>query len=201
MLNLLDYRRHVNDLYRAVRQANGDPSAWATFHRAKDDLFRSHPQSALDGAQKAVFTGLKYYDYDAAFRVVARVNTAVEPETLDIELGDDGHFSMNRFAQATLTLPTGTGTLSLFWITGYGGGVFLPFGDATNRHTTYGAGRYLYDTIKGADLGATLDEIVLDFNYAYNPSCAYNPRWVCPLAPPENRLLFPIPAGEMNYSS
>jgi uncharacterized protein len=200
MLDLLDYRRRVTNLYHTVREANGDPAAWAAFHLAKDALFRTHPQSALDAAQKAAFTGLNYFPYDPAFRVSARVDSAVEPETFDIELGDDGHFSIGRFGQVTFTLPTGTGTLSLFWITGYGGGVFLPFGDATNRETTYGAGRYLYDTIKGADLGATLDEIMLDFNYAYNPSCAYNPRWVCPLAPPENRLMFPIPAGEMNYT-
>jgi uncharacterized protein len=200
MLDLLDYRRRVTDLYRAVREANGDPAAWTAFHAAKDDLFRSHPQSALDDAQKTAFSGLKYFSYDPAFRVIAHVDSAVEPEILDIELGDDGHFSMQRFGQVTFTLPTGSGILSLFWITGYGGGVFLPFGDASNRHTTYGAGRYLYDTIKGADLGATLDELVLDFNYAYNPSCSYNPRWVCPLAPPENRLSFPIPVGEMNYS-
>jgi uncharacterized protein (DUF1684 family) len=90
--------------------------------------------------------------------------------------------------------------LSLFWINGYGGGLFLPFGDTTNRQTTYGAGRYLYDTIKGADLGTSRTEVVLDFNFAYSPSCAYNPRWVCPLAPPENRLPFPVPAGEMIFT-
>jgi uncharacterized protein len=199
MLDLLDYRRRVTNLYRLVREANGDPAAWTAFHLAKDALFREHPQSALDSAQKAAFSGLKYYGYAPAFRVTALVDTDVEPETLDVELGDDGHFTMRRFGKVTFTLPSGTGTLSLFWITGYGGGLFLPFGDSTNRHTTYGAGRYLYDTIKGADLGAGLKEIMLDFNYAYNPSCAYNPRWVCPLAPPQNRLPFPIPVGEMNY--
>ena len=89
----------------------------------------------------------------------------------------------------------------LFWIAGYGGGLFLPFGDVTNGRQTYGGGRYLYDTIKGADLGATLDEMVLDFNYAYHPSCHYNPRWVCPLAPPESKLPFPILAGEKSWLS
>jgi uncharacterized protein (DUF1684 family) len=85
----------------------------------------------------------------------------------------------------------------VYWIAGYGGGLFLPFRDATNASTTYGGGRYLYDTIKGADLGAGNDELVLDFNYAYHPSCCYNPRWVCPLAPPQNRLSFAVEAGEM----
>ena len=144
---------------------------------------------------------IESYDYDPAYRVVATVDTNVEPDVLTIELGEDGHFSTLRFGQVTFTLPAGTGRLSLFWITGYGGGVFLPFGDASNRHTTYGGGRYLYDTIKGADVGAGLEEIVLDFNYAYNPSCAYNPRWVCPLSPPENRLPFPVVVGEMAFGS
>jgi uncharacterized protein (DUF1684 family) len=196
MLDLLDYRRRVTEMYRAVREGNGSPAACAHFRQQRDDLFRTHPQSALDEEQKRTFTGLPYYDYDPGFRVVARVDTNVEPAILHVELGDDGSFEYRRFGQVIFDLPTGSGRLSLFWITGYGGGLFLPFGDATNRQTTYGAGRYLYDTIKGADLGSTLTEIVLDFNYAYNPSCAYNPLWVCPLAPPENCLPFPIPAGE-----
>jgi uncharacterized protein (DUF1684 family) len=88
--------------------------------------------------------------------------------------------------------------LSLFWLTGYGGGLFLPFRDATNGTQTYGAGRYLLDTAKGADLGSgsAPGTIVIDFNFAYQPSCAFYPQWSCPLAPPENRLEQPIEAGE-----
>lgn len=199
MLDLLDYRRRVTELYTAVRAAAGDPAACTAFRRAKDDLFRTHPQSALDAAHKTSFSGLHYTPYDAAYRVVVRVDTQVEPEVLKVELGEDGHFSYRRFGKVTFSVPSGTGRLSLFWIMGYGGGLFLPFGDASNRHSTYGGGRYLYDTIKGADLGAGLEEMVLDFNYAYNPSCAYNPRWVCPLSPPENRLPFSIGVGELAF--
>jgi uncharacterized protein (DUF1684 family) len=72
----------------------------------------------------------------------------------------------------------------------------LPFQDRTNGQSTFGGGRYLYDTIKGADLGVRSTEMVLDFNYAYNPSCAYDERWVCPLSPPENHLTIEIQAGE-----
>ncbi|MBZ0282311.1 MAG: DUF1684 domain-containing protein [Anaerolineae bacterium] len=196
MFDLLDYRRRVSTLYAAVRQANNPQSAWVDFRQERDSLFASHPQSALDAAQKAVFTGLRYYDYDPVFRVIAQIDTNVNPDVLDVDLGDDGHFQYKRIGQVHFTLPTGSGTLTLFWIMGYGGGLFLPFGDTTNRHATYGAGRYLYDTIKGADLGTQDDRIVLDFNFAYNPSCSYNSRWVCPLALSENRLPFPIPAGE-----
>ena len=87
----------------------------------------------------------------------------------------------------------------MFWVLGYGGGVFLPFKDATNGPETYGGGRYLLDTIKHADLGSEDERLVLDFNYAYNPSCAYNPRWHCPLSPPENTLPVEIRAGEKSY--
>ena len=196
MLDLLDYRHKIFELYRDIRALGDDPAGRIKFQQVKDEIFRTHPQSALNDEQKSAFSGLQYYDYDPAYRVIAKVDLNVEPETLTIELEGDGRFSYRRFGKVTFTLPTGTGSLSLFWINGYGGGIFLPFGDATNRQTTYGAGRYLYDTIKGADLGATLDSLVLDFNYAYNPSCAYNERWVCPLAPRENRLSFPIPVGE-----
>lgn len=197
MLNLLDYRRRVNEMYRLIRDSDDPAATREMFRMMRDDLFRSHPQSPLNDDQKASFSGLHYYDYDPAYRVIATVDTTVEPETLEYALGEDGVMRCTRFARVNVTLPTGTGSLSLFWINGYGGGVFLPFGDATNRQTTYGAGRYLYDTIKGADLGASQREIVLDFNFAYNPSCAYNPRWVCPLAPPENRLPLSVPVGEM----
>jgi uncharacterized protein len=199
MLDLLDYRRRVSELYQQVRAANGDPAAWDRWRQVRDDLFRHHPQSALDEAQKAAFAGLLYYDYDPAFRVVAPVSHDVEEKVYAGEIGADGHIAYKRFAQVSFDLPTGSGTLSLFWIMGYGGGVFLPFRDTTNQVTTYGAGRYLYDTIKGADLGAAQTEIVLDFNYAYYPSCAYHPRWVCPLAPPENHLGFPVTAGEQGW--
>jgi hypothetical protein len=151
----------------------------------------------LDGKQKSQFKGLRYYGYDPEFRVVAPIDTDVEPEEYHVDLGQDGELHYRRFGQVTFSVPTGTGTLSVFWITGYGGGLFLPFGDTTNNDATYGAGRYLYDTIKGVDLGTKDGHLILNFNFAYNPSCAYNPRWVCPLAPPENKLDFPIPAGEM----
>jgi uncharacterized protein (DUF1684 family) len=89
------------------------------------------------------------------------------------------------------------GELTIYWLGGYGGGLFLPFGDATNGTTTYGGGRYLLDSIKGADLGQVEDgRMILDFNFAYNPSCAYSPRWSCPLAPARNKLPGGVMAGE-----
>ena len=97
-----------------------------------------------------------------------------------------------RFALARF----GDQELELFWLEAYGGGLFLPFRDATGGSETYGGGRYLLDTVKGADLGTEEGRVVLDFNFAYNPSCAYDPKWACPLSPPANRLAVAVRAGE-----
>jgi uncharacterized protein (DUF1684 family) len=201
VLDLLDYRRRVGEMYQFIRERGTDSvEAQSRFRSVRDELFKFHPQSPLDDDQKKAFTGLCYYSYDVGFRVVAQVDTDVEQRTYDIDLGDDGGFRIRQFAQVAVELPTGSGVVALFWIDAYGGGVFLPFRDATNGAETYGGGRYLYDTIKGADLGTCDGQIVLDFNYAYHPSCAYNARWVCPLAPPQNTLEYPVPAGEMLLS-
>ena len=200
MLDLLEYRRTVSELYMHVRQHHADKTAYQTWRATRDTLFKTHSQSALDDNQKAVFNGLQYYDYDPAYDVVGEFSADVEPKEYHVDVGDDGEVHYKRIGKVTFTVPTGTGTLSVFWITGYGGGVFIPFGDTTNKVTTYGAGRYLYDTIKGADLGKRDGKLVMNFNYAYNPSCSYNYRWVCPLAQPESKLDFDIPVGEKLWS-
>ncbi len=196
MLALLDYRRTVSELYATVRQYDANQAIYSTWCDTRNTLFATHPQSALDDEQKAKFEGLLYYEYDPSYDVVGDFNPDVEPKEYRIDVGDDGEVHYKRIGEVTVTLPTGTGTLSVFWIMGYGGGVFIPFGDTTNKVTTYGAGRYLLDTIKGADLGMREGKLIMNFNYAYNPSCSYNYRWVCPLAPPESKVDFDIPVGE-----
>ena len=196
MLDLLDYRRTVSELYATVRANNANDIIYHTWVATRDDLFANHPQSALDDEQKTNFMGLYYYEYDPAYDVIGEFNPDVEPKEYHVDVGDDGKIHYKRVGEVSFTLPTGTGTLSVFWIMGYGGGIFIPFGDATNKQTTYGAGRYLYDTIKGADLGQRNNKLIMNFNYAYNPSCSYNYRWVCPLAPPESKVDFEIPVGE-----
>jgi uncharacterized protein (DUF1684 family) len=96
-------------------------------------------------------------------------------------------------------LPVG-GSLDVWRLQTYGGGIFLPLRDGTAGRPggSYGGGRYLLDTIKGADLGSDPSgSLVLDFNFAYNPSCAYDPAWACPLAPLGNIVTVPITAGEL----
>jgi uncharacterized protein len=199
-MDLLDYRRSVAELYAAVRQGTHDPLAsWLAFRSDRDALFRAHPQSALSEAQKHSFDGLRYYDYDPAFRFLLPIDPDVEPVVFEIALEHDGVVRIQRFGRVSFQIGGQAVALSLFWILGYGGGIFVPFRDQTNSAGTYGGGRYLLDTIKHADLGHVDGRLVIDFNFAYNPSCAYNSRWHCPLAPAENRLPIAIPAGEQDF--
>lgn len=198
MLDLLDYRRRVTEMYHFIREHGTDaPESCSTFRATRDDLFALHAQSPLTPEQRDRFVGLRYHDYDPAYRVVVPLDTKVEAKRFSLDLGEDGTAILRLFARVNFELPNGAGSLGVYWIEGYGGGVFMPFRDATNGQESYGGGRYLYDTIKGADLGATRNSVVLDFNYAYHPSCAYNPAYVCPLAPPQNALDFRVEAGEM----
>ena len=158
-------------------------------------MFRTHPQSPLDLPARTSFKGLSYFDYDPKLRLSARVRGR-PGERFEVQTSTGEQMAMRRFGIVELEW----GTLDVFWIDVYGGGVFIPFRDATSGSTTYGGGRYLLDTIKGADLGMTeRGELVLDFNYAYHPSCHYDPRWSCPLAPRESWLTVPIEAGERAY--
>lgn len=196
-LDLLDYRRRVYALYVRARQfALSDPAAaHAVWRDERDDLFRSHPQSALEDADRAGFTGLRYFPYDPAYRFSAPVRP-LPPERFAVETSDGAAMAMLRFGAVDLPV----GTLEVYWIDVYGGGVFIPLRDGTSGNGTYGGGRYLLDTVKGADLGSTAaGELVLDMNFAYHPSCHYSPRWSCPLAPPANRLAARIEAGEMSW--
>jgi uncharacterized protein (DUF1684 family) len=194
-LDLLDWKRRVFALYADVR-ANDDPeAAWRHWRDVRDELFRSHPQSPLPEAARAEFGQLDYFDYDPAFRVVAPLRDLdAPPRPLDASGG--GSLLFRPFATAAFELAGEPLTLEVYWLEGYGGGVFLPFRDTTSGSETYGAGRYILDTVKGADLGGCKDTLVIDFNFAYNPSCSYDPGWVCPLAPPANRLPLRIAAGE-----
>ena len=193
---LWDWRRRVAELYGQVR--GSEPrAAWQLWRTTRDALFRNHSQSPLEPAQRAGFAGLAYFDYDARLRVAVSLAPAPGREPLRIDLGRDGVISLTAFAQTSGLAEGFGGELTLYWIEGYGGGVFLPFKDATSGAETYGGGRYLLDTLKGADLGSTDDgRAILDFNFAYQPSCSYSEQWVCPLAPSENFLPAAIRAGE-----
>ena len=186
VLDLLDWKRRVFALYAEVRAERDPELAWERWCEVRAMLFREHPQSPRPG-----YGGLATFDYEPSLRFLAEVVPA-EPERRAIGSSGDEPVWFTRFATARF----GGHELELYWLDAYGGGVFLPFRDATAGSETYGAGRYLLDTVKGADLGAVDGRLVVDFNFAYHPSCAYDPKWACPLSPPANRLDVPIRAGE-----
>jgi uncharacterized protein (DUF1684 family) len=138
---------------------------------------------------------LEYFHYDPYYRSEVKVEPSVERV---LEMSHSGHGSTT-FLPIGRVILAGLGiddTLALFWLDAYGGGLFLPFVDSTCGATTYGGGRYLLDTAKGADLGSRDGRLILDFNYSYHPSCVYSDEWSCPLAPQSNRLMIDIGAGE-----
>jgi uncharacterized protein len=200
-LDLVEWRRRVGDLYRL-----SGPDALARFRRGRDELFRAHPQSPLSATAQANFRGLRYFDSNPALRVRARLEPMDPGDPLDIDTGgEDGVITYRRAGQLRFDISGQPCRLTVFGLVAYGGGLFLPFRDETSGRETYGGGRYLFDTVKNTDglaleLRAGSNDIVIDFNFAYNPSCAYDPRWACPLAPRENWLAVRIAAGEKTYA-
>lgn len=213
-LELADWRRRVAALYAEVRErAASDPRAgWERWRAVRETLYREHPQSPVPAQDRAAFRA-RHWPYDPAFRFEVEVEVDARADVASASPASPGEstglavylpmsagaaLDFTRIGRVTIPFDEGPRSLGLFWMAGYAGGLFLPFRDATNGRETYGAGRYLLDTAKGADLGgdATTRRLVLDFNFAFQPSCAFDPRWACPLAPPENRLDLPVEAGE-----
>jgi len=205
LLALADWRRRIAELYAEVRRASAtDPAAaHATWRAEREALFRGHPASPLPVGERGGFRAV-HWTYADAWRRTARLEpeetlpeTGTRPAIAFVPTSTGGPPPLEVAGHVTLALPGGSGRLPLLQLVDYAGGIFLPFGDTTNGGATYAAGRYLLDTAKGADLGVTVDDkLVLDFNFAFHPSCAFDPRWACPLAPPEARLAIAIEAGE-----
>ena len=190
-LDLLDWKRRVSELYAGIRAASDAQVGWRDWCDTRRQLFREHPQSPVPADERGSFNGPLVYAHDPAWRLLAEVERADE-EPLELPSSDGGTMTFRRFGQAS----AGDVALDVYWLEGYGGGLFVPFADATSGDETFGAGRYLLDTVKGADLGMEDGRLVLDFNFAYQPSCSYDSRWACPLAPPANRLDIRVEAGE-----
>ena len=197
-LTLLDWRRRVARLYEEVRGEPDIVAAHDHWRRTRDDLLRTHPDSPIPQPQRAGYPGAPVAAYDPQLRFHVLVDTDVPPRHMELPTGSDGIVPFDRIGIAHLPR---YGDLDVWWLGSYGGGVFVPVKDAGAGVTTYGGGRYLIDTVKGADLGGDDGRLILDFNFAYNPSCAYDPAWACPLAPAGNTLSRPLPAGELVPSS
>ncbi|HET7029170.1 MAG TPA: DUF1684 domain-containing protein [Candidatus Limnocylindrales bacterium] len=221
-LELAEWRRRIADLYARVRKvATHDPeAAWEDWRATRETLFREHPQSPVPAEARGAFRAW-HWPYDPALRLEGVVQPDAPTETdvmaepdvtagpasvaaslrglaMLVPISTGGGESLERIGTIRVPFASGERRLGLYWMSGYTGGLFLPFRDATNGNETYGAGRYLLDAAKSADLGPgrAPGSLVLDFNFAFQPSCAFDPKWACPLAPPENRLDLRIEAGE-----
>jgi uncharacterized protein (DUF1684 family) len=215
ILELADWRRAIAALYAEVRRlAATDPAAALSHWRStRETLFRDHPQSPVLPSERAAFRA-RHFAHDPALRF----EVAVDPppnegppappgfatagvlggRSVELPLSVGGAMSFRRIGTVAVPFAAGTRRLELYWMAGYAGGLFLPFRDATNGAETYGAGRYLLDAAKSADLGPGREpgSLILDFNFAVQPSCAFDPKYACPLSPPANRLDLAVRAGE-----
>lgn len=196
LVELTDYRARVAQSYADVRRDGVSNTTREAWRAAREQLFATHPQSPLAG-QAAGRLRSRFWAYDASWSF----HVAVESDDID-----------------DIVLPTATGehrfrgvgtigftregvdiTMPIYWADSYGGGWFLPFGDPTNGTDTFGSGRYVLDGAKGADLGVRKHQLVVDFNFAYHPSCVWG-DWVCPLPTRASRLDVPVRAGERTPS-
>jgi len=196
-LSLLEWRRQVFGMYAAVRASSDPRAAWLTWRAGRDALLRDSAQSPLPAAARPDFAGLPFGDYDPAMRFECDLvpdEPGGEPHRIEVPTGTDGVVPFERVGFVELG---DLGRLDVWALKSYGGGLFVPVRDASAGRTSYGGGRYLLDTVKGADLGtAAPDRLVIDLNFTYHPSCAYDPAWACPLAPPGNVLTAEVDAGE-----
>jgi len=195
-LELLDWRRQVSELYAAVRAQACPQAAHTVWRSGRDALFRDHPQSPLPSLDPLRTTGLSYWPYDPALRFELPVVPTRVAAPLSMPTGGaDGTTSLRYVGSVALPPPVES-TVEVWWLEQYGGGLFLPLRDGTAGDTSYGGGRYLLDTAKGADLGGSAGTVTIDLNYLYHPSCRYNSAWQCPLAPAGNTIIAAVRAGE-----
>lgn len=181
-----DWRRRVHHLYAEVQAAASPEQAHASWVAGRSSLFEWHPASPRREGQ-----AMRHAAYDPAMRFTLPLLPADD----DVWVYDSGTDGAVPFARVGVLDVPGVGRLDVWWLESYGGGIFLPVKDPSPE--TYGAGRYVLDTVKGADLGRVGEDWVLDLNFAYNPSCVYDPAWACPLAPAGNVVGTPLPVGEL----
>jgi uncharacterized protein (DUF1684 family) len=162
--------------------------------RQKDQTLHKAADSPIPDAQRATFAGLRYFSPEAGFRVTARLTRQLVllPQPLAMTLGKPE--SYQRWGTAEFELNGKPQKLTLLQKAG-DKQLFVPFTDPTNGEQTYGAGRYIDVPLPPAEA----NEVELDFNQAYNPYCAYNHDYSCPLPLAENRLTVPVAAGEQTF--
>ena len=162
------------------------------YHMEKDTFFKQDPHSPLSDEQKDAFDGLKYFPENPELALEVEVLRFPEAVPVQIQTNTGEVQAFDRIGKIHFQVEGEPAELTLY---GNDQGYFMPFADSLAGEETYGAGRYL------EPMPLPDGRILVDFNLAYNPYCAYNDRWSCPLTPPENRLKVPIRAGEKVFQS
>jgi len=158
-----------------------------TFRKEKDDFFGKHPQSPLTREQKQGFQGLNYFPENTSLSLEALVEEFPVKERIGMQTTTGDAQVYERFGRFRFQAEGGEAVLTIYQGPN---GFFLPFVDSLAGRETYPAGRHLEpEPLPG-------NRFLVDFNLAYNPYCAYNEMWSCPITPIENRLKVPIRAGE-----
>jgi uncharacterized protein (DUF1684 family) len=171
--------------------AMSDPEL-KSFRAEKDRVFAKDPNSPLMAAQRRAFHGLDYFEENPGLVIHGSVDRNVEPGEVRMATSAGDEQVYERYGVVRFTVEDQPAEVTLY-ASDDSDELFIPFRDATSGKETYGAGRYL-------ELHAHGDHVTIDFNYAYNPNCAYDPSWSCPLPPPENWLKVPIRAGEKTFA-
>lgn len=161
------------------------------FRVQKDQFFKNHPQSPLTPAQRQQFQGLHYFPENPALRMILTVEEFIEKDVAAIQTTTGDVREYLRYGRFFLQVDGQDVVLTLY---GDEGEYFLPFVDGLADVETYPAGRYLEPTALGQN------QFLVDFNLAYNPYCAYNDAWSCPITPRENRTQVVIRAGEKIFA-
>ncbi len=159
------------------------------FRRRKDRFFKTDPRSPLTARQREAFDGLLYYPLDPGLRYELPLEEFPEKREVWLQTSTGDQVCYQRWGRIRFAVGGQPVALVIYAVPGTGN-FFLPFRDATSGVETYAGGRYLeIDSLPDG-------RVIVDFNLAYNPYCAYNPHWSCPIPPDENRLPVPIRAGE-----
>lgn len=160
------------------------------FRKEKDEFYGRHPQSPLTPEQRRGFTGLRYFPENDALRLEVKVEVLTDEKPMQMQTTTGDVQVYVRHGRFKFDVEGQTAELTIFRNQN---GYFLPFVDSLAGAETYPAGRYLEpEALPG-------DRFFVDFNLAYNPYCAYNEMWSCPITPSENRLKVPVRAGEKIY--
>ena len=201
MLSLINWRREIFEIYSDIRRESNGKTAWEKWRVKREELFKHHPESPTFNIKSipGSYAQPILYPYNPNFCLSSKYKVLESSEILELLTDNNSITRIQPFLETTNLFEKLNIELTIFKILGYGGGLFMPFFDigCSSKGDNYEGGRYLIDTIKGADLGESRkNELRLDFNFSYNPSCSYNSKWTCPIIKHYNIIPVLIDAGE-----